>query len=163
MDSFFEQIVTIKTSGKKTAGLVLLWIFALVLCVLLYFLCAIIKMFYAVLILGICGILYGAYKLSLNFFKEYEYIVTNDELDIDEIIAKNSRKRLITIDIPNIALYGEYKEELTKPIDKRYICCNKDDYKKFIYYHHKTQGNVFIVFSPNEKIETALKKYLPKY
>lgn len=43
------------------------------------------------------GSLYGGYILITNMSVEYEYIVTNGEMDIDKIIAKRRRKRLITV------------------------------------------------------------------
>lgn len=45
---------------------------------------------------------YGVYLLVNSRNLEYEYILTNNELDIDKIIAKNGRKRVITIDFKNV-------------------------------------------------------------
>ena len=42
---------------------------------------------------------YGAVMLINSRSIEYEYIVTNNELDIDKVMSKKGRKHLITIDI----------------------------------------------------------------
>ncbi len=42
---------------------------------------------------------YGAVLLINTRSVEYEYIVTNNELDIDKVMSKKGRKHLITIDI----------------------------------------------------------------
>lgn len=41
---------------------------------------------------------------------EYEYIVTNGEMDIDKIIAKRRRKRLITVNARTFERFGPFKE-----------------------------------------------------
>ena len=71
MDTFFEQIISVKKSLGNIACAVGIWILALPLCFLAYL---IIPSLSALLILGI---LYGAFKLSTMFNIEYEYIVTN--------------------------------------------------------------------------------------
>ena len=38
--------------------------------------------------------LYGGWKLITRYFVEYEYILTNFDLDIDKIIGRRKRKRL---------------------------------------------------------------------
>ena len=42
-------------------------------------------------------IFYVAYRINTSFDVEYEYILTNGELDIDKITNKRRRKRLMTI------------------------------------------------------------------
>ena len=90
MDTFFEQIVTIRKTAKTWLALFGITLAALILACL------------AFLFLGSFGLLivaaifYGAYRLYMFFFIEYEYIITNGSMDIDKIIAKNSRKRLLS-------------------------------------------------------------------
>ena len=115
MDTFFEQIVTIKVEGKKLAGLILSWVIALLACIGIIVLSMFVPMVMMVIIIAIVGILMGTYKLCQKFFIEYEYIVTNNSLDIDTIIARNNRKRLITIDIPNaVSLSFIFSESFTR-------------------------------------------------
>ncbi|UKI37385.1 MAG: DUF6106 family protein [Clostridiales bacterium] len=39
------------------------------------------------------GVVYGAYILITHFNVEYEYILTNGDIDIDKIIAKKKEKK----------------------------------------------------------------------
>ena len=164
MDIFFEQIVTIKVEGKKLAGLILSWVAALILCALIIVLVMIFPIIMAVMVAAIAGVLFGTYKLCQKFFVEYEYIVTNNLLDIDTIIARNSRKRLITIDIPNILFFSKYdpKKIQNKQYNQTYFCANDDDELYMLEYKHKTKGNVLVVFAPNEKIIGAIKRTAPR-
>ncbi len=164
MDTFFEQIVTIKIEGGKLASLILAWVVALLLCVGIIVLSMFVPMVMMVIILAITGILFGTYKLCQKFFIEYEYIVTYNSLDIDTIIARNSRKRLITVDIPSILSFSKYDENKikNKQFNKTYFCANPDDELYMLEYRHRTQGNVLIVFAPNEKIVGAIKRTAPR-
>ncbi len=164
MDTFFEQIVTIKVEGKKLAGLILSWLLALTLCAIIVILVMLIPTLSAIMIVAIAGILFGTYKLCQKFFIEYEYIVTNNLLDIDTIIARNSRKRLITIDIPNISSFSIYDPQKIKGknYSQTYFCANDDDQLYMLEYKHKTKGNVLVVFAPNEKIVGAIKRTAPR-
>lgn len=53
-------------------------------------------------LLLIAGCWYGAYWLISRFNIEYEYIVTSTILDIDKIMARRSRKRILSIDLKEI-------------------------------------------------------------
>lgn len=164
MDTFFEQIVIIKVEGKKLAALILSWVFALFLCVGIIVLSIFVPMVLMVIILAIVGILMGTYKLCQKFFIEYEYIVTNNSLDIDTIIARNNRKRLITVDILNIISFSKFDQNKIKntQYNKTYFCANEDDDLYMLEYKHRTQGKVLIVFAPNEKIIGAIKRTAPR-
>lgn len=164
-DLFFEQIVPMKITGAKLALIIVIFVSALLLCLGIIVLSMIVPMVVLIEILAIVGIIYGAYKLCQKFFIEYEYIVTNSDLDIDLIIARNTRKRLITIDLKNITALGKYNENAfaNKTFSKKYFCCNKDAELMYIECKHKKQGNVLLVFSPNEKLLEAITKTVPNY
>lgn len=59
----------------------------------------------AVAFLLIVGIWYGAVYLLKKTSIEYEYILTNEILDIDKITAKQSRKRMISINLKEIEAF----------------------------------------------------------
>jgi hypothetical protein len=164
MDTFFEQIVTIRVTGKKFAGIILIWLAAIVLCAAILFASFILKALMMLFILLVAAILFGAYKLAQRFFVEYEYIITNGELDVDCIIARNSRKRLITIDLPDIDELGTFSEErfAGKSFEHKYICCNEDDKALYIIYNHPKQGKTLLVFAPNAKLQEAISKSVPR-
>ena len=93
MDTFFEQIVRIKKSGSTLALVLFIWFLAISVAVFLFFF----PLLGALSAIVIIGILYGAWWLSTKFNVEYEYIVTNEDMDVDKIINKSARKRLASI------------------------------------------------------------------
>ena len=93
MDTFFEQIISIRKSGKAIAGVIGIWLLAFILsAALLLF-----PILGSLNLLLIFGILFGAFKLSTLFNVEYEYIITNGTLDIDKITNRSARKRILTL------------------------------------------------------------------
>ena len=50
------------------------------------------------------GIIFGVYYLNSQLRKEYEYIFTNGELDIDCVINRNKRKRMFSQDLRSAEL-----------------------------------------------------------
>ena len=54
------------------------------------------------------GALFGLVWLLTGMSYEYEYILTNDDLDIDKITGKRKRKRLITLKMNTVEEFGIY-------------------------------------------------------
>lgn len=164
MDVFFEQIIEIKKSLKDYLMLAGLWILAIGLsAVILFFLFAAIG---PITLLPVIGIIYGAYKLSMFFFVEYEYIITNGSLDIDKIIAKNSRKRIASVELSCVDSLNKFNpsKKIQSGYERVVIACNKEDNNAYeMTVTKEGKGRQYIVFSPNDKIKTAAVKFLPKF
>lgn len=162
MDTFLEQLVakapTKQDNIKKISLLVLC---ALLACGIFY-----VSMLFTVPILGIviiCGMFYGAYLLISEMEIEYEYIFTNGDLDIDKIIAKKKRKRLITVQARTIKELGLYKEASEVPEDVTLVIA-ASGYADEAWYadlNHQKHGKVRLIFSPDEKLLEAMEAYLP--
>ena len=84
------------------------------------------------------GVLAGAIWLLGSFGIEYEYIITNNEMDIDKIIGRRKRKRMITVDF------------------KR---ADKDAY--YLVVTHNDYGRVKIIFNPNERLRESIMQEIP--
>lgn len=165
MDTFFEQIVTIKKDAKAILALIGIWIAALLLSAVAFFLLTGMG-FGPIAILAIAGILYGAYKLSMFFGIEYEYIVTNGTMDIDKIISKSSRKRMISFELPSVTSIEKYNPSAASNIDKKNLifACNADDDNAYLMVcSSEGKGTKYIVFSPDERIKSAVVKFVPKF
>ncbi|NLZ55169.1 MAG: hypothetical protein GX900_00675 [Clostridiaceae bacterium] len=123
-DVFLEKIV--KQKKKKIDYLIIigsiLGVFVLIGLVLL------IGMLFPILAflvpLGIAAVLYGAWRLMTMTNREYEYIVTNGALDIDLIINRQRRKRVLRIVPEDIELMTKAGEAEMMP----YV--NNERYKK---------------------------------
>lgn len=157
MDTFFEQIVVIKKTAKDTLLLGLIWVLALGASAFALFALS------GIGILIAAGCVYGAYRLSNFFFNEYEYIITNGIMDVDRIIAKSARRREASFDLskvdrlekynPNMKLEGNFKKQV--------FACNKDDENAYLLV--ADGGKVCIVFSPDERIKSAIVKFVPRF
>lgn len=163
MDTFFEQIVAVKKNAKLIVALIGIWLLALLLCFLVFMYSGYIG---SIFVLLMAGIIYGAYKLSGMLNIEYEYIVTNGTMDIDKIVNKSSRKRLSSFELSSVSRLEKFNMALLNNIDKKnlVIACNeKDDGAYLMVYEKEGKSAEYIVFSPNEKMQSAIIKFLPKF
>ncbi len=160
MDTFFEQIVYVGRNGKKTALIVLIWLLCIALSVGAFWFFGLMPL--SVLI--IAGMIYGAYKLTSLFYVEYEYIVTNGSFDIDKIIAKSSRKRVISLELSEVNGIERYNPAAKDVCDVKLVACNENAagaYKMTVV--GKENKKTVIVFAPDERIKGAMTKFLPRF
>lgn len=160
-DTYAEQLVVVKRSFKDTFLICLLGFFTILISSFLAFF----ALDMPIVVFFIALIIYGAYKLFGKFGTEYEYIFTNGDLDFDKISGKQNRKRIITVDTEKVERVGRYNAEQTfNNVDKKLFLCDMKDSsdKYFIISRERGEGNVMIVFSPNEKIMAALDKSIPR-
>ena len=150
MDHYNEQMVQKQTQPKDvllrilivTAGLLLVFVsvFASVL------------FQFTPLVLISVGILYLAYILFTGTFTEYEYIVTNNDLDIDRIIGKRKRKRLITVKLNTVTQWGEYTGKEGNGISTTVMASDASGNGSwYIIADHSNHGRLMIIFSPSKK------------
>ncbi len=159
-DTFFEQIVKVKKTPKETAAIVGILVLALAIIV-----AALMFVYPPFSILLAAGACWGAFKLISLTSIEYEYIFTNGDLDIDKIIAKSSRKRVVSIKCQNIEHWGKYTSAVRRStsVKKTYILCDPED-ENAIYFvaPTKTEGTVMVVFAPDERIKGVVEKAVPR-
>lgn len=163
MDTFFEQIISIKKNGKTMAGLLGLWFLAFVLCFIVFLFSGYIG---SLFVLFIAGILYGAFKLSGFFNIEYEYIITNGAMDVDKIINKSNRKRLLSFELSGVTRLEKYTPNILNNINIKNVvfACDTNDSNAYLMVAEKEGGNAsYLVFSPNDKIKSAIIKFVPKF
>ncbi|MDD6479369.1 MAG: DUF6106 family protein [Oscillospiraceae bacterium] len=166
MDTYFEQLITMRKGAKELFGTLGVWVAALVLSVIFVFLSMIVPFISTLLPFIIAGLLFGAYKLSKQFSVEYEYIFTNGTFDVDKIIAQNSRKRMLSFEIPTVDVLEKYNPQNPPrgEFSKKVIACNMDD--NDIYYiivSDAVKGKRLLVFTPDERMKQGIKKFLPRY
>ena len=162
MDTFFEQIIKIKLSGKVRAIIFgILFVDALIIAGVLLFTLAY-SLPLSVLVVGV--VIWGSYKLLGMTSIEYEYIFTNGDLDFDKIISKSSRKRVVSVKCAKVQKYGDYIDGMAAPgsVKNTYHFCNPDDKAKYMIVPHKNEGNIMIVFAPDERMADAIEKILPR-
>lgn len=163
MDVFLEKIVRRKKTILDTAivaGIIVLSLLVLMILLSLSFL----KAFVPLLFVGIC---YIAYVLIRNRNVEYEYIVTNGDLDIDMIIAQRKRKRIFSgacKDFEMVAKLtsGQYDYN-TQNIKNRITAVSSMESPDVYFVSLIKDGQKQIVFfEPHAKMLEAFKKYIPR-
>ena len=108
MDVFVEQLVK-KPANGKTLALKILIIFGVIIVSAFCLYLTLLGIILALLL--IFAAIYGGYYLITGLNAEYEYIITNGEIDIDKIIAQRKRKRLITAKHSKFEAFGKLADE----------------------------------------------------
>ncbi len=163
MDTFFEQIIAVKKNGKALAAIIGIWLAAFLVCFILIMLMSILGTFSLLLA---AGALFGAYKLSTRFNVEYEYIVTNGTMDIDKIINKSSRKRILSFELATVSRIEKFNPAQISSINAKelFITCNADDPAAYLMVSStEGKGTSYLVFAPDERVRSAIVKFVPKF
>jgi hypothetical protein len=160
MDIFIEKIVK---KRKSVAELLLIFLIAAGAITISYLLISFVPQL-AVLIIAL---LYFTYRLITRFNIEYEYALTNGDLDIDIIIDKRKRKRLLSVNCKDFdAVARVDSSQYTKEIKG---CKNIKDYTSnknnpgtwFISMREEGQHTV-ILFEPTEKMIKSIAAFIPR-
>ena len=154
MDNIAEQLVQKKKTGADTAKKVLISVGALII--------ASFFMYLAMMGIFAVGVLAGAIWLLGSFGIEYEYIITNNEMDIDKIIGRRKRKRMITVDFKRAEDFGRYTPDNEAQADATvhaYTGVDKDAY--YLVVTHNDYGRVKIIFNPNERLRESIMQEIP--
>ena len=152
MDNFAEYMVKKRPDSRdnaKRAGIIAL---AVVLCVASVFLVFVTHIPFILLIT--CAIIYGAYFLITGTSVEYEYAVTNGEMDVDKIIARRKRVHLITVSTAKFDAYGEMTDAVPDDPDRTIVLCSDNTGEEY--------GATRIIFTPNEAVQEAINAALPR-
>lgn len=160
MDNIAEQLVEKRRTGADLLKKILITVGALVIASFLMFI-AIVTAFYVCVILAV-GVLAGGVWLLGSFNIEYEYIVTNNEMDIDKIIGRRKRKRMITVDFHRAEDFGRYTPDNSVKADATvhaYTGVDKDAY--YLVVTHNDYGRVKVIFNPNERIRESIMHEIP--
>lgn len=163
MDTFFEQITAVKKSGKDIAAITGIWLLAFIICFLLVLFMGYLGSFSFLLI---AGALFGAFKLSCRFNVEYEYIVTNGTMDIDKIINKSSRKRVLSFELATVSRLEKFNQGLLSSVNSKEIvtACNLNDTEAYLMVSStEGKGTSYLIFAPDERVRGAIVKFVPKF
>ena len=160
-DTFVEELVVRKNNILNLLFMVGLVIVALVvICAAFLFLSTI---FPAVLVIAVCGVYIGFKFQGV----EYEYSFTNGDLDIDKIMAKRKRKRLVEINHKQVKVMAPYTMEFeseTKDYQVSQIVdasAHKNAAGRwFLIYEDQDAKCTFVVFQPSKRLRDAMRKYM---
>ena len=122
MDIFLEKIIKKKSDGKSIAISFLISFGAFVISILAFVFLSSFGLFI------MCGAIYGAWYLIKMQQIEYEYSLTNGELDVDIIRGMSKRKRVFSINCKEFEILAPYndnhkREYETPSITKKIYAC----------------------------------------
>jgi hypothetical protein len=163
---FMEKIVQRRKTSKdylKIVGLLMAFTIFLFVIVLLGNVAPFLMTFIPFLLFG-GG--YGVWYLMSSMNREFEYIVTNGDLDIDTIIARRKRKRLYSGKSKDFELMakvgGDEYREAQKGSRKLLDCSSSIDSPNnwFILTEYKGQ-KLMVIFAPDDRMLKSLKRFNP--
>ncbi|MEE0060679.1 MAG: hypothetical protein UE295_07625 [Acutalibacteraceae bacterium] len=165
MEAYVEQIVKNEKTAKDLLIKVLMIMSIFAVFLLGVVLGVLINGYF--IFLGAAGAAFETYFCWLvitGLDREYEYEVTSNNLQIDKIMAKRRRKKILSIDINKIEGFEKVSENRLNAdrCDKVLQLGTYDDddsQYRFVVQTNK-YGKVMVVFAPNKKTLDAIKLYL---
>lgn len=111
----------------------------------------------------ICGVWFGAWWLITRLDTEYEYIVTSTILDVDKIMAKRSRKRILSLDLKEIEDCRPVSD-MTDAAGIKLIDASPNGAEDGVYGidFEKNGERTRLLLKPNKKMLTEMKKASPR-
>ena len=160
-DVFKEQLVTKKRTFEDN---MLFFLIILAACMLLFLVIPLLGNFF---LIGAALVIYGAYWLLQRLNIEYEYILTNDELDIDIIMSKSKRKKLLTVSVKNFEIMAHINDDnyahefrgFDKVLDYSSREIKDNTYIAMFNYNNQ---KIKMIFEPNEEILKGIFQYIPR-
>lgn len=170
MDIFYEYIIRKKYEITDYLLAAAIAVAALILSMVLFVLILMFGQYLSGIgLLLIVGVWWGAFRLIRGRSIEYEYILTNNELDIDKIIAQRGRKRLCSINFKEIEQCACISDPnfayLYKNSEGRIVHNYAGDLAgERVYFVDFTKDaqRTRVLFQPNERILDGLKKSNPR-
>lgn len=152
MDMFVEQLLREKR-GLRYFGAM----FGLTLAALLLLTLSVLMggMFLA---FAVVGVGYGWYWCTSMLVTEYEYCVTNGDIDIDRIRGKRRRLRLVSVRGDKIETLAPYAAGCDLSRFNRVVRCTTGSTTGLwmFTYHSKKNGHTAVIFQPNARVLHAL-------
>lgn len=108
---------------------------------------------------------YGAWWLASGLRREYEYVLTNDHLDVDVIMGRRSRRRLCSFDMEAMELCArvsdaDKKAEMKRNFAKVIQAASAPNAQnaRFVVFSGEG-GNNLLVFEPSDRIIEGMSLY----
>ncbi len=166
---FIEELVRKKkTATDYLAVLGVLALGAVLASILLTVVLPVFMKFGTVVLLLVVAVFYGVYYFLQSVDVEYEYSLVNAEIDVDKIMGKKRRKRMVTVYIRNLEDFGTRKNpEFNRYIEnsdikKVYACRDKNADDIFFTVYDEGLTRIMLLFNPSDKIIDQIAKRNPK-
>lgn len=166
-DLFVEKIVKRKRRGIEVLFTVMLIISTILLILICFFIPILIQQnYFYISTFASCGIVYLAYRFITGLNREYEYSITNDELNIDMIIAQRKRKNIFKGSCKDFSVFAPvsklnsdlFSQKDLVHLDVRSGEDNGNDW----YFVTKTNPKTLVLFEPDDRFIAVVKRFNPR-
>lgn len=167
MDFFNEWIVKKKKTSQDIMSCVIIVLVALLLLYLVLVQFSAGKLVFLIPV-EISIIIYGGYILWTSLNVEFEYVVTNGDLDIDKISAKKRRKKLVRVKLKDFEYFAPLNDEhISVAEDKSVntvIDASSDIDSPNVYFaiYFNNSEKVCLLFEPTDKMIENFANYIPR-
>ena len=165
MDKFMEKIV----AKRKTAVdfIIIALVISVIMLALFFFVATNIRIGMGLDLLLLAGLIYLGYLIITSRNVEYEYIVTNGELDIDRIVSKRKRKRIFSASSKDFDVIAPVNSSSFTQLDlsiKNRIDASSSINSPDAYYFTLNYNNnrTLVIFEPDERMLNNFKLYIPR-
>lgn len=158
MDTFIEQIVPKKKDAKEWSVIILVVVAFLAVLAAAFLASGIpgVALFAPILVIG-AG--YGGWYLISSQNKEFEYCVTNGDIDVDCIVARRKRKRIVSVAGRKVESLLPYDKNKGTAGYQRVVVAAPSLQEEGLWcftYHSKKNGHTLVVFQPELRVLRAL-------
>ena len=162
MDMFAEYIVKRKKEAVHYIQAVLYVLAALLISVVIFILGIPFPVISSIVTLLIAGVWYGAVMLIKNKNIEYEYALTNGELDVDRIIARRKRKRILSVHCRIFEIFAPLEDEkysAYKNIKTIDVAREKNSATAYFAVFEQGGEKTCLIFETSLNMRNIIKKY----
>lgn len=157
MDAFVEQIVKKKKTNLNWALIFGAVVLAMLLIFFAFLFVGRVALLFTVIVMGVGG---GAWWVVTEQNREFEYCVTNGDIDIDEIIAQRRRRRIVSVRGSKVEALLPYEKgkTVTQGFQRQVMAAPSLQATGLWYftYHSKKNGRTIVIFQPRDKVLEAL-------
>ena len=162
-DTFLEKIVVRKKTGTDYLKIAGLLVASLIVMIALMLFGGYISFLVPLLLVGL---VYGLWFLLTSMNREYEYIVTNGDLDVDTIIARRKRKRAFSGKSKSFEIMAkvgsdEYKQAQKSRFKLLDFSGSLDSKENWFAMTDYKGERVMVIFAPDDRMLKNLKRYNP--
>lgn len=165
LEGFYETIVKHRKTPKESLAGVGFIALGLVGAVAAYALGILIGLKY----IGLCGSFFAVFfgiRAAVFHNWEYEYIVTEGVVDIDQIIAKQKRKRMLSFDSRECEIIAPVNRGTRfndyKTLPTRSFVAYDDHPDNYFAVFERVGVRNLVIFQPTEDMVEAFKRYNPR-
>ena len=109
--------------------------------------------------------IYFLYVWITCYNVEYEYALIDNEIDVDKITNQRKRKRMTTVKLNRIEVFGtkgesaDFEKHIQDAnISKIYACADKTSKDVFFVVYSEDDKKKMLLFNPNEKMRERIEK-----